>query len=101
MLCPACNTEIPYNAQGCVCGYQFAANQATYEKPSSALLIFGWIFSILGGWLGIVLACMIAFSKSKYNKMLYRYDEASRKNGKIMLCVAIAMTVIGIFLRFI
>ncbi len=105
MICPNCNIDNPVGAARCNCGYDFGLSTAadsysavTAEKPSMALIVIGWICSVLGGWLGIVIACIITFSKNKQVKSEYKYDESSRKQGKIMLGVAIAMTLIS-FIR--
>lgn len=103
MICPNCNIDNPEGAVRCNCGYDFGTSTVVdsysavaAEKPSTPLLVIGWICSILGGWLGIVIACIITFSKNKQDKSQYKYDESSRKQGKIMLGIAIAMTVISI-----
>ena len=61
------------------------------EKVSQGRILVGYIFSILGGFIGIIIAYLIVFEK-EHGQKIYRYDEESRIKGKIMLAVAIFMT---------
>lgn len=112
MECPMCKLENPDSAVRCDCGYDFkkrtveqsylTANEKSYgvsRKPSDALIIIGWITSILGGWLGILIACSIVYGKDYNNRLEYKYDEESRKIGKNMLIVSICITALGIIAR--
>jgi multisubunit Na+/H+ antiporter MnhB subunit len=49
--------------------------------------------------LGIVIACIIAYGKDKNNRLEYRFDEESRKNGKNMLIVSVCMLGVWIIVR--
>jgi tryptophan-rich sensory protein len=64
------------------------------KKPVGAgLLVTGWIFSVLGGFVGIAIAIAssIAFGK--------KYDEESRVKGRSMFITAIILFVIYVFIR--
>ncbi len=67
------------------------------QKAGTGLLVAGWIFSVLGGLIGLAIAAHIVMGKEKQEdgKQIHKYDEGSRKTGKIMMGVAIAMMVIG------
>lgn len=67
------------------------------KKPNGTILALGWITSIIGGPIGVVIGFLIGFGKDK-NTGNYIYDEKSRKTGKIMLVVAICMMVLGFVL---
>ncbi len=71
-----------------------ADNQPGDEKVrvSTGLLVAGWIFTILGGLIGIAIAGSIAFGK--------KYDDESHRKGKVMFIVAIVLLVIYLVLRF-
>jgi hypothetical protein len=72
------------------------------RKAGRWLLTLGWILAILGGWLGVIIALNIAYSKANTSDPLhrtYQYDEASRTQGKIMLCVAVIVAVLAIAAR--
>lgn len=60
-------------------------------KVGTGLLVAGWIFSILGGIIGIAIAASIAFGK--------KYDEASRGKGKIMLIAAVVIFIAYMVIR--
>jgi hypothetical protein len=59
------------------------------EKPKErvriGLLIVGWVFTILGGLIGIGIAASITFDK--------KYDDVSHKRGKPMFITSIVLTV--------
>ena len=78
MKCPICKLENPPNSV-CDCGYDFSTkvrghSYVEYKKPST-LITFGWIFAILGGWIGLAISANLAFSS--------KYDYGSH-NGKIL-----------------
>jgi hypothetical protein len=61
----------------------------------------GWIFSFLGGLIGILIAGRIAYGKDKTDpsRRTYAYDDASRSRGKVMLGFAIVMMFVWIAVR--
>jgi len=112
MKCPICKLENPDIARRCDCGYDFftksleksyltdnGESNGTSRKPHNALVVLGWISSLLGGWLGIIIACLIAYGKDQNNRLEYRFDEDSRKNGKNMLLVSVCMLGVWIILQ--
>ena len=108
MQCPKCRLENPPTAQRCDCGYDFESGQmkASYltksdpkagkRKPSTWLVVSGWIFAFLGGLIGIFIARHIAYGKDKsdLSRRAYAYDDASRSRGKVMMWFAIVMLVV-------
>lgn len=71
-------------------------------KPApKALVFFGWLFSILGGLIGIAIAWSLSQTKDKTpDGEFHRYDGASRAIGEKMLKVGIAVLVICLIIRF-
>ena len=67
------------------------------EKAGKGILIAGWIFSILGGLIGLAIAAHITFGKVKNEDgtKVQKYDDASIKIGKIMLVVAFIVFMIS------
>lgn len=71
-------------------------------KPAPrALVILGWIFSILGGVIGIAVAWSLCHTKDKTpDGEFHRYDEASRAIGEKMLKVGATVLLICLIVRF-
>ncbi|MCK4813709.1 MAG: hypothetical protein KAT14_07220 [Candidatus Marinimicrobia bacterium] len=86
MICNFCKTELAEDVKFCPeCG------KSPYGKQVSiGLLITGWIFTILGGLIGIIISSSIAGPK---------YNEESRQKGKTMRVVAIICTVVWIIIN--
>lgn len=103
MVCPKCRLENPEEAMICDCGYNFESRLqespliTNNAEPSKTLKTFGWIFSILGGLIGIAIASEIIYSTKKGQ---YKYSEKARREGKIMLVVAIAIFSIGFIIKY-
>ena len=70
-------------------------------KPApKALILFGWVFSILGGLIGLAIAWSLSNTKDKTpDGEFHRYDETSRKTGEVMTKVAVLMLVVAIIIR--
>lgn len=109
MRCPICRLENPDDAMRCDCGYDFDTGNieqsyfkeiSEFKQPSDGLKLWGWIFSFLGGLIGILIAYSIAYGKDK-NTRQYIYDEKSRKMGESMLLVSAFVTAFVIFVRLI
>jgi hypothetical protein len=72
-----------------------AAQEGGGKKAGTGLVVVGYIFAVLGGLIGLIIGAIVAFGKdktsdgTKYN----RYDERSRKQGKIIFFIAIGMIV--------
>jgi len=99
MICPKCKLENTDDAMRCDCGYDFESKELKesylnleYKTPKKSYLIFVWILSFLGGWLGLFLSYNLAFKKEKG---YYVYDEKTRKTGKIMFVIAIISAIIS------
>lgn len=95
-VCPLCGFFNPDEADYCVkCGTPliFNANEVkpiiirkninsnssfeTADKPNMWLIVFGYVFSILGGILGLIIAIYLSTRK----------DPVSRKHGHIQLAI--------------
>jgi hypothetical protein len=75
--------------------------QLRLGKPASKkLIVFGWVFSVLGGLIGLGIAWSLCYMKEKTPDGEFpAYDERSRAIGKKMLRVATTVFVAGVFLQ--
>jgi hypothetical protein len=73
---------------------QERAEKLKQGKPASrTLLFFGWLFSVLGGLIGLGIAWSICFMKEKTPEgEFFTYDEKSRGIAKSMFVLACVMT---------
>jgi hypothetical protein len=70
------------------------------QRASKTLIFFGWVFSVLGGLIGVGIACSLAYMKEKTPQGdFFTYDEASRAVGRKMLVVAGTVIAIAVVLR--
>jgi len=70
--------------------YQAPQAQAGYAaKPGGAWITFGYIFSIIGGFLGWVIGAHLKFSKEKLpnGTKVKKYDEKSQQHGLILIII--------------
>lgn len=76
-------------------------DQLRKGKPASpALLICGWVFTLLGGLIGLGIAWSICYMKEKTpDGDFHTYDEKSRQLAKPMLIIASIMLGVGIGFR--
>ncbi len=71
------------------------------QPGPKGLILFGWVFSILGGLIGIAVAYSLMTSKvTKADGEFLKYDEVTRKIGGKMFKVAVIVAVISVILRF-
>lgn len=106
MKCPKCKLENPSTALRCDCGYDFQIMETkeSYlgnsviegdQKPAMSLLVCGWIFSLLGGIIGILISYTIAYGKGIGGNG-YKYNPESRKVGRAMFAVSKVIFTIGL-----
>jgi len=70
------------------------------QRASKKLIFFGWVFSVLGGLIGLGIGWSLAHMKDKTPEgEFFTYDEESRIIGKRMLKVAGLVFSIGVVLR--
>lgn len=70
---------------------------------STTLIVFAWLFALLGGWLGIYLGWRVRNGTTQSQQpngttLLIPRDEASRTHGTIIMCAAIMMMIIYIII---
>lgn len=70
-------------------------------RPTRLTIGIGWVFSLLGGLLGVGIAWHIAYGKDKSDRtgMTYLYDDQSRAQGRQMLAVAVVMVFLWLGVR--
>ncbi len=91
------NNTSPPLIQGETIPYK-ASNEYIEISASKGLIIAGYIFSLLGGAIGIAIAFDLLFGKVTHNgEKIHKYNSESRRHGKIMLTVGIALTAVFIF----
>ena len=72
------------------------------QRASKKLIIFGWIFSVVGGVIGLGIAWSLISMKEKTpHGEFFTYDEESRVIGRKMLKMAGVMSVFQVFMRVI
>jgi len=63
-----------------------------YEKPASqGWIVAGYIFGLLGGLIGIAIGAWLMTGKVKMTDgtKVFKFDESGRKQGKIILVIAV------------
>ncbi|MES2921346.1 MAG: hypothetical protein V4819_07360 [Verrucomicrobiota bacterium] len=72
----------------------------TGKQASGYLLFFGWLFTLLGGLIGLGIAWSLCHLKERTPEgEFYTYDAASRGEGRPMLIVASSIVGIEVVLR--
>jgi hypothetical protein len=71
------------------------------KKAGTWLIVLGWIFSVLGGVIGILIGANLATGKAKgpNGEKVYKYDDNSRKQGIPMLAIGTLMFGAGLAIR--
>lgn len=95
-FCPNCGTKNEPGSKFCSnCGASLSLNTPTmnqnYVNPEmtnthSAATIIGYIFAILGGWIGLILGIYL----------ITRENPTAKKNGKIIIILSIVMAILWI-----
>ena len=108
MYCQKCGSQFRPGTEVCFnCGAELIEEPETVvtpttEKPASKnLLIAGWIFSVLGGLIGVIISSHIAFAKIKTPNgyFSYKYDLESRRKGRTMLIVCVSVMILGLIIQ--
>lgn len=107
MYCPNCGSKNKEDSQFCEsCGTkldefgattgtqqvppsQKAYNQGEVNKPSTVLVVLGYIFALLGGLIGIVIGLFL-YSKDNH---------AAKSHGRNMLIIATVVIVLGLLVN--
>ena len=73
-----------------------------YDKKGGGLLVAAWIFSLLGGWLGIVFDTVILTGKVRLEDgtEVKKYNESARNSARIALIVSIIVMFLGYIVRY-
>lgn len=71
------------------------------DRPvGNFMLIIGYVSSLLGGLIGILIGTHIWRSNVIIGgEKVYKFDEQSRRHGKIIAIIGITMMILGIFLQ--
>lgn len=89
-ICPYCAEEISPNAVKCKhCGEWLnkSADIASKKENHSGAIILGWIFTIFGGWIGLIIGIYLAT----------RNDERAHKHGVAIIVISIIWALIIFF----
>lgn len=71
------------------------------KRASKRLIVFGWIFSFLGGLIGVGIAWSLVSMKEKTpDGEFFSFDEESRVVGGRMLKISVTVVAVEIVLRF-
>lgn len=74
-------------------------NEETPQKSKAITLLFGYLFSLLGGFLGLGIALFLVFGKRTLSdgSKKYIYCESDRKHGIYMLFISISIIMLAIY----
>lgn len=69
------------------------------KKAGTGLYVVGWIFSLLGGLIGIAVGAHIGLGKVKLadGSKVFKYDKPSRTHGIVIMVVGIISLIIWRF----
>ncbi|NOX99026.1 MAG: hypothetical protein GXP30_04710 [Verrucomicrobia bacterium] len=75
--------------------------QSHLGKPASGRLIFfGWVFSLFGGLIGLMIAWSLCGAKNSTDEgVFFVYDDKSREAGKKMLVLALLVIAASLYLQ--
>ena len=67
-------------------------------KAKAVIILVGYLFSLMGGWIGLVIALHLKYKKNKIegHENIFYYDEKSRSHGDSMLIIAIIWVLIWV-----
>lgn len=72
------------------------------KRASKKLIVFGWVFSVLGGLIGLGIAWSLVSMREKTpDGEFFTYDEESRAIGEEMLTVAGVILVVVVSVRLV
>lgn len=79
-----------------------AQNNEPNQKAGTGLVIAGFIFAFLGGLIGVAIGAYINMGKvtNEQGEKELKFDEDSRKKGKIILIISIVAIVFWNIIRF-
>lgn len=75
---------------------------AKKDPNEDVWMVAGYIFSLLGGFIGIIIGYMLWKSKNSLpdGKSVYSYTKKGRSHGFNIFCIGIIVTVISLLYRF-
>lgn len=81
---------------------QRIADIAKKDPNEKVWMVAGYIFSLLGGFIGIIIGYMLWKSKNSLpdGKSVYSYTEKGRNHGFTIFCIGIIVTAISLLFRF-
>lgn len=67
-------------------------------KAKAAIVLVGYLFSLFGGWIGLVIALHLKYKKKEIegSENIFYYDEKSRSHGDSMLIIGIIWVLIWV-----
>ncbi|MGL4669797.1 MAG: zinc-ribbon domain-containing protein [Methanobacteriaceae archaeon] len=95
-FCSNCGAEIDAKAEICPkCGVRISGNSTSGEgkflnSNHGIAIILGYIFAVLGGWIGLVFGLYL----------ITRDEKQAKKHGKIILLIDIVVILLYILLVF-
>ncbi len=80
-----------------------AENEKSFKEGKQGdWITAGYVFSVLGGFIGLAIGCQYVFSTNKNvnGERFYKYNESTRKHGKRMLMLFAVMSVLYLMIMF-